>query len=327
MFTLAHSVPSKGRLLLVSEKSDAPSVESESIFELSSSLSTRQPQHDEIQTPLVANSVTSLSQDDFWTTQTQPKLELEIPGQPALDIQSTIAELTNDASARAVTLNRRIKKVASSRSNGVDSNTSENDAKASFGEQSSTDDSARGTSNILPATFFGTEITGKKFVFVVDSSRSMTGPRWRVATYELLRSLHELMSDAEFFVICFDETDHPVFNQTSAKKFLQNDPKTLERTQKWIESLVLGRGTFPSSALAKAVKMAPDCIFLLSDGVIQDDSILMLRRFNHDHKTGQPIVPIHTILLLSPLGQQPLEIIAAENGGTFKNITIEDILP
>jgi len=182
-------------------------------------------------------------------------------------------------------------------------------------------------SHTSQASFFGTSVAGKKFVFVVDSSRSMTGPRWRSATFELMRFLHELMSDTEFFIICFDETDHPVFSQSSTKNFLINDPKTLDRTQKWIESRILGRGTYPSSALSKAVKMAPDAIFLLSDGVIQDDSITMLRKVNHDKKTGQPIIPIHTILLLSPLGRQPLEIIASENGGTFKDITIQDLVP
>jgi len=206
--------------------------------------------------------------------------------------------------------------------NGKGQEGSEN-ATAAASEKSDTENK----SHTSQASFFGTAVAGKKFVFVVDSSRSMTGSRWRLATFELMRSLHELMSDTEFFVICFDETDHPVFNQGTSKNFLVNDPKTLQRTQRWIESLILGRGTFPRSALAKAVKMAPDAIFLLSDGVIQDDSVWMLRNFNHDRKTGQHIVPIHTILLLSPLGRQPLEMIANENGGTFKDISLEDLLP
>jgi len=323
IFSLAGSVAPNGRLALIFETSADSSEDDNRIFEFSASASAP-PTFDQVQALPQAASIAQVVADDLKTRQVPLVVDLAMNASPISDFQTTIASLT----AISATMSHRKGMGAGHGDDSGDAGDfaqSEQDAIA--GLETDSKENFKKTSEESQASFFGTDITGKKFVFVVDSSRSMTGPRWRVASYELMRTLHELMSDTEFFVICFDITDHSIFSQSATQKFLVNDPKTLRRAQSWLESLELGRGTFPSSALAKAVKMAPDAIFLLSDGVIQDDSILMLRKVNHDKKTGQPIIPIHTILLLSPMGRQPLEVIAAENGGTFKDITINNLLP
>lgn len=192
------------------------------------------------------------------------------------------------------------------------------------GSSSGTDSSG---SSSKGASFFGSYAHGKRFVFIVDSSSSMIGLRWQTATDELLRAINDLPTGTEFFVICFDYTAHPVFNMYPPNnQFLLNDEPTFVRVQNWIRSFRTGPETWPSKALQMAIQMQPDAIFLLSDGVIRDNSITVLRAINHSQDTSEPIVPIHTILLLSPMGQVPLETIAVENGGTFRNVTLEELM-
>ncbi len=324
LLTIGSSIIPGAKLMLHFEHADRTTSNDDRLFEFSSALESASPSVDDdvsdFEEPSLVEDFSSVA--DLALKPVEPNLDLEPTTRSSQDMYSVVSNLEKISTVAFAKGGGSQQGAAKGRRSGNGQDGSEN-ATAAASEKSDS-----GSQSQTPqATFFGTAVAGKKFVFVVDSSRSMTGARWRLATFELMRSLHELMSDTEFFVICFDETDHPAFNQSATKNFLVNDPKTLERTQRWIESLILGRGTFPRSALAKAVKMAPDAIFLLSDGVIQDDSIWMLRNFNHDKKTGQPIVPIHTILLLSPLGRQPLEMIANENGGTFKDITLEDLLP
>jgi von Willebrand factor type A domain len=180
--------------------------------------------------------------------------------------------------------------------------------------------------------YFGTRAYGKKFVFVVDGSgsmvsRSLNGIRWPTATEELLRCLNDLRSDYEFFVICFNVAEYPIFDHYPPNnRYLKNDPNTLRLVEEWISQFHPSGNTYPSQALQMAIEMRPDAIFLLSDGEIRDDSIEMLRRLNRGSKYGKPSIPIHTILLMSELGKRTLQTIAKENGGKFRNVTYQEWL-
>ena len=170
--------------------------------------------------------------------------------------------------------------------------------------------------------YFGSRAAGKKFIFVVDASGSMRGVRWNTAIQELMRSLYELGSDTEFFIIFFDNSERPLFDHyPPTNEYLTNKGKTLEAVHRWIQNLKMGGGTYPSSALMMALEMNPDAIFLLSDGQIRDNSVAMLRMVNRDQATEKPRIPIHTILLMSEQGHLPLQMIASENGGIFRNVT------
>ncbi|MEC9093352.1 MAG: hypothetical protein VX438_11635, partial [Planctomycetota bacterium] len=54
------------------------------------------------------------------------------------------------------------------------------------------------------AQFFGIQAKGKNFVFIVDSSSSMSGARWKNAVQELRSSLFSLQQNQKFYVIFFD---------------------------------------------------------------------------------------------------------------------------
>jgi uncharacterized protein YegL len=171
------------------------------------------------------------------------------------------------------------------------------------------------------SSFFGIESAGEKFVFIVDSSRSMQGKRWEHANKELLRSISELGPDQKFFVICFDYVARPAFDLLPENiKFLTASNNSRRRIRQWIQSLDLGSNTRPADAMRLALALRPDAIYLLSDGELEDDTYEMLALANHDASTGKVIVPIHTISLYSTSGRELLELIASNNGGKFVNV-------
>jgi len=171
------------------------------------------------------------------------------------------------------------------------------------------------------ASFFGASAEGNRFVFVIDSSGSMRGPRWEALCKELIRAIKSLSPDQEFFVISFDSLAHPMFGVPPPRgKFLTAINKNVDRLQNWIRSVQLGNNTLPSAAVGLAMKLKPDAIFLLSDGEILDSTLNDLRVWNRkktDEGEVKATIPIHTVLLHSQIGYAALESIANENGGTF----------
>jgi hypothetical protein len=168
------------------------------------------------------------------------------------------------------------------------------------------------------AAFFGAYAEGKRFIFVLDSSRSMLqDDRWTYACNQLIDSLNGLQPEQEFYVICFDIETSYLFNIPPTRaKFFKSDENTLPRVKRWLRSHELGRATMPAQALQNALALQPDAIFLLSDGELQDDSVNMLRMINGFSSEYRQI-PIHTVHLFSNEGRETLKLIARENSGTF----------
>lgn len=174
------------------------------------------------------------------------------------------------------------------------------------------------------ATFFGTYAKGGRFVYVIDSSQSMKegrdGSRWLVARQKLIESLKSLGREQEFFVICFDAETSLLFNVSpQAIEFKRVNDVVIDRVSRWLRSRTLGPATMPAKALQTALSMQPDAIFLLSDGEIQDNTLEMLRLTNIE-SAGKKQVPIHAIHLMSEVGRETLEILAEDNGGTFRHV-------
>lgn len=167
------------------------------------------------------------------------------------------------------------------------------------------------------ASFFGSRAYGDRFVYVMDSSSSMAGPRWTAACTQLLNSIEQLEPNQEFFVICFDFQTTFLFNLPSHRiKYVAKTDKSSQAVRNWLASRTLGNSTMPAEALQVALSLNPDAIFLLSDGEIRDESLLMLQMLNAVDATSRQI-PIHTISLFSREGWWALQKIAADNGGTF----------
>lgn len=174
------------------------------------------------------------------------------------------------------------------------------------------------------ASFFGTYAEGNRFVYVLDSSRSMSGDRWTYACNKLVDSVRALSSHQEFFVLCFDAETTYLFNVKPANAaFVQASKGVSVRVQRWLRgrSTDLGPSTMPAEALMVAMGMKPDAIFLLSDGELRDNSLLMLREVRRfGQLSNEAFPPIHSVHLFSPQGRATLELIASESGGTFTHI-------
>lgn len=176
----------------------------------------------------------------------------------------------------------------------------------------------------LGANFFGSYAVGEKFVFVLDSSTSMTGERWIYACQELMDSVSRLEPNQKFFVICFDYKTTCMFNMpVSRVKFQENTSEIRARLKRWLATHPLGPRTHPAQAVTLALEMHPDAIFMLSDGEIRDDTISVLRNIN-GFSTERRQVPIHTVHLMSLEGRESLQVIATENAGTFTPIQGRD---
>lgn len=170
------------------------------------------------------------------------------------------------------------------------------------------------------ASFFGAYAPGNRFVYVLDSSRSMEGDRWLYARSQLLDSIRALKPNQEFFVICFDlQTSFLFTSSPDLVKFYNNDDKTIDRVRNWLRGRQLGRSTMPAQALTYALSYNPDAIFLLSDGELRDNSRFLLHKINSNTSSTRQI-PIHTIHLFSAEGRETLQMIARENAGTFTPI-------
>ncbi len=177
-------------------------------------------------------------------------------------------------------------------------------------------------------SFFGVEAHGNRFVYVIDSSKSMVGPRWQALCHELFRGIQTLSTDQEFYVISFDFAAHPMFGTLPPKgTFLTAEKKNVEKLKNWVRAIMHGGATLPASSVGIAIRMKPDAIFLLSDGEINDSTVRDLRLYNRIvGKDGEEhvAVPIHTILLHSDLGYETLKTIAEENDGTFTPVSLRD---
>ncbi|MFM8262102.1 MAG: vWA domain-containing protein [Pirellula sp.] len=172
------------------------------------------------------------------------------------------------------------------------------------------------------ASFFGTYAPGQRFVFVIDSSKSMLdGGRWVTLRRELIRAIKGLSPDQEFFVISFDVAAHPMFDSyPPAGKFLPPTAESIQRLNYWLNGINHGGATLPASSIGLALRLKPDAIFLLSDGEIQDNTVADLRVYNRvTEELGKVkvAIPIHTVLLHSPIGAATLQAIADENDGVF----------
>jgi hypothetical protein len=172
------------------------------------------------------------------------------------------------------------------------------------------------------AEFFGVQAQGSRFVFVVDSSRSMRGARFDGAVRELIAAVSKLDEGQSFYVVFFDAVPHPMFDLPAKEaRFVEASEANIARLKVWAEGMALGPDTEPLAAVKIACRLRPDAIYLLSDGEFKDKTALYLRRNNlRADKSGirMPAAVVHTIALKSHDGQPLLERIAADNAGRFR---------
>jgi len=160
------------------------------------------------------------------------------------------------------------------------------------------------------ATFFGVKATGRSFVFVVDTSGSMSkNDRYLRCRTELLRSIGALKYGQKFFVVFFNSTTFPM----PEHKLVEVRPAQITKTQEWCLRAVPSGGTEPWDGIALALKMKPDAIYFLTDGDFDPAVVERVDRAQPQTKK----IPIHTICFESLSGAPLMEAIAKLTNGTY----------
>lgn len=121
---------------------------------------------------------------------------------------------------------------------------------------------------------FGLEAQGNRFVYVFDRSASMGEPEGRplaAAKEELLASLEALGESRQFHVIFYNQRP-VVFAPAEARGrpiFASDENKRSAR--RFIEGISADGGTRHYEAMAAALTLVPDAVFVLTDGTADDD--------------------------------------------------------
>lgn len=155
-----------------------------------------------------------------------------------------------------------------------------------------------------------------KIVYVVDKSGSMTDSLVRVK-HELKRSLRELGPDKQFHVIFY--SSGPAL-EMPARRLVTATEANKRRTFEFIDGIVAAGETDPTDALQRAFAVGPDAIFLLTDGEFDRAVVGQVATANVGKR-----VTVHTIAFLYRAGEKVLQEIAAQNGGTFRFVSAEDL--
>jgi len=177
--------------------------------------------------------------------------------------------------------------------------------------------------------FFGAKAKGRKFVYIVDRSRSMArltsvriegegtalyrGTYLRIAKRELLRSIRALEPGARFHVIFFADFGETL--QMPGEKLEWATEENRARCAEWLRTVDYGTGTEPLDALKRALKLKPDAIFLLCDGEFDTSVVRDIAKFNR--ASG---IPIHTLAFVDRKGEAVLQDLAAQNGGRYRYV-------
>jgi len=124
------------------------------------------------------------------------------------------------------------------------------------------------------ASLFGVTGIGSRIVYVIDRSDSMNGDGGRpllAAKNELIRSLDALKQSQFFQFVLYNEEPRPYRGADSADnavQMIQAEKPAIQRAQAYIESIAAFGGTNHADALRIALRMRPDVIFFLTDGLL-----------------------------------------------------------
>ncbi len=158
------------------------------------------------------------------------------------------------------------------------------------------------------ASFFGVRARGQFFVYVVDCSGSMIDEdRLARAKEEVRRSVSRLQEPQRFKVIFYN--DRPIAMPGDLPR--SADLHSKNQLLAWLRLIEPDGETDPKGAMALALALRPDAVFLLSDGEFPEGTPEALARLNPRK------VPVHCIdLSAGDVGDQ-LKRVAGESGGRY----------
>lgn len=126
------------------------------------------------------------------------------------------------------------------------------------------------------AEFYGAKTRGKRFVFIIDNSLSMTKGRFESALYELMYTIGKMGSDQEFYIFFFSDTAYPLFYPKPADGPIKATSEAKQAVYRWLTTIPLVLRTDAKEAVQRALLMHPDGIYILTDGAFTDDTARFL---------------------------------------------------
>jgi len=116
-------------------------------------------------------------------------------------------------------------------------------------------------------TFMNIVGQGKSFVYVIDTSSSMDGPRLRMARSQLKASLRLLQPNQQFAVIFYSEYRERLKLRRQAEQplYFASDVNKQLASQE-IDRISPDHGTDHKPALLEAFGLKPDVVYFLTDG-------------------------------------------------------------
>lgn len=131
------------------------------------------------------------------------------------------------------------------------------------------DGSGDGEGSDAADSFFGLRPVGRRFVFVLDCSRSMNHPhdteaktRFKRMKLELIKSIQGMGPESEFYLIFFNDFAIPMPSPVPVQAAEQPKLKYLY----WMKEMKAEGNTEPRIALQHALKLQPDILYFLTDG-------------------------------------------------------------
>ena len=119
-----------------------------------------------------------------------------------------------------------------------------------------------------PPRFFGLEAPGQRIVYVCDRSASMAEPEGEPlaeAKRELLASIAALGDSRQFHLIFYHERQSMFEPPGGRGRPMFADEATLREVRRFVKGTTAGGGTRHAEAIAAALRLAPDVVFLLTD--------------------------------------------------------------
>jgi len=119
-----------------------------------------------------------------------------------------------------------------------------------------------------PPRFFGLEAAGQRIAYVCDRSASMTEPAGAPladAKRELLASITGLGESRQFHLFFYNERQSMFEPAGGRGRPMFADESTLRELRRFIDGTTAAGGTRHAEAIAAALRLAPDVIFLLTD--------------------------------------------------------------
>ena len=167
--------------------------------------------------------------------------------------------------------------------------------------------------------FFGAQVWGSKFVYVIDRSGSMSQrDRLAAAKRELLASLSTLPPETQFQIIFYNQHPSVLKSGGITNQLMVATDRNKKLAEQFLDQVVAEGGTEHLPALKMALLLKPDVIFFLTDA---DD--LRAHEVREATEANRDQAKIHTIEFgvgADIERENQLRELAKLNGGTYRYI-------